>query len=177
MLKPKDTFQGNAFLSTVHTKDTKQKGVIKDFGDNHVITIKPLQTSYEHLPMAGRYVVEGVDDKSYDAFLKLFSKKLNQHFKPKQYIVADDFKRNLSNNEEALDSPINSLSYIQYMVFIVLLCFLIYYVFNEAKRIGVIKMHGVSNLRLWFIVIGRTIASMFVLSIGISVLATAFVKM
>ncbi|MGG1610696.1 bacteriocin-associated integral membrane family protein [Bacillus wiedmannii] len=176
VLKPKDTFQGNAFLSTVHTKDTKQKGVIKDFGDNHVITIKPLQTSYEHLPMAGRYVVEGVDDKSYDAFLKLFSKKLNQHFKPKQYIVADDFKRNLSNNEEALDSPINSLSYIQYMVFIVLLCFLIYYVFNEAKRIGVIKMHGVSNLRLWFIVIGRTIASMFVLSIGISVLATAFVK-
>ncbi|PEA77107.1 bacteriocin-associated integral membrane family protein [Bacillus wiedmannii] len=176
VLKPKDTFQGNAFLSAVHTKDTKQKGVIKDFGDNHVITIKPLQTSYEHLPMAGRYVVEGVDDKSYDAFLKLFSKKLNQHFKPKQYIVADDFKRNLSNNEEALDSPINSLSYIQYMVFIVLLCFLIYYVFNEAKRIGVIKMHGVSNLRLWFIVIGRTIASMFVLSIGISVLATAFVK-
>ncbi|KAA0783339.1 DUF1430 domain-containing protein [Bacillus wiedmannii] len=176
VLKPKDTFQGNAFLSTVHTKDTKQKGVIKDFGDNHVITIKPLQTSYEHLPMAGRYVVEGVDDKSYDAFLKLFSKKLNQHFKPKQYIVADDFKRNLSNNEEALDSSINSLSYIQYMVFIVLLCFLIYYVFNEAKRIGVIKMHGVSNLRLWFIVIGRTIASMFVLSIGISVLATAFVK-
>ncbi|MFP3377666.1 DUF1430 domain-containing protein [Bacillus sp. SIMBA_069] len=176
VLKPKDTFQGNAFLSTVHTKDTKQKGVIKDFGDNHVITIKPLQTSYKHLPMAGRYVVEGVDDKSYDAFLKLFSKKLNQHFKPKQYIVADDFKRNLSNNEEALDSPINSLSYIQYMVFIVLLCFLIYYVFNEAKRIGVIKMHGVSNLRLWFIVIGRTIASMFVLSIGISVLATAFVK-
>ncbi|MGG1288330.1 bacteriocin-associated integral membrane family protein [Bacillus wiedmannii] len=176
VLKPKDTFQGNAFLSTVHTKDTKQKGVIKDFGDNHVITIKPLQTSYEHLPMAGRYVVEGVDDKSYDAFLKLFSKKLNQHFKPKQYIVADDFKRNLSNNEEALDSPINSLSYIQYMVFIVLLCFLIYYVFNEAKRIGVIKMHGVSNLRLWFIVIGRTIASIFVLSIGISVLATAFVK-
>ncbi|KAA0750243.1 DUF1430 domain-containing protein [Bacillus sp. AY3-1] len=176
VLKPKDTFQGNAFLSTVHTKDTKQKGVIKDFGDNHVITIKPLQTSYVHLPMAGRYVVEGVDDKSYDAFLKLFSKKLNQHFKPKQYIVADDFKRNLSNNEEALDSPINSLSYIQYMVFIVLLCFLIYYVFNEAKRIGVIKMHGVSNLRLWFIVIGRTIASMFVLSIGISVLATAFVK-
>ncbi|OJD57441.1 bacteriocin-associated integral membrane family protein [Bacillus sp. NH11B] len=176
VLKPKDTFQGNAFLSTVHTKDTKQKGVIKDFGDNHVITIKPLQTSYEHLPMAGRYVVEGVDDKSYDAFLKLFSKKLNQHFKPKQYIVADDFKRNLSNNEEALDSPINSLSYIQYMVFIVLLCFLIYYVFNEAKRIGVIKMHGVSNLRLWFIVIGRTIASMFVLSIGISILAAAFVK-
>ncbi|KPU52711.1 MULTISPECIES: bacteriocin-associated integral membrane family protein [Bacillus] len=176
VLKPKDTFQGNAFLSTVHTKDTKQKGVIKDFGDNHVITIKPLQTSYEHLPMAGRYVVEGVDDKSYDAFLKLFSKKLNQHFKPKQYIIADDFKRNLSNNEEALDSPINSLSYIQYMVFIVLLCFLIYYVFNEAKRIGVIKMHGVSNLRLWFIVIGRTIAIMFVLSIGISILATAFVK-
>ncbi|QWH15271.1 DUF1430 domain-containing protein (plasmid) [Bacillus mycoides] len=176
VLKPKDTFQGNAFLSTVHTKDTKQKGVIKDFGDNHEITIKPLQTSYEHLPMAGRYVVEGVDDKSYDAFLKLFSKKLNQHFKPKQYIVADDFKRNLSNNEEALDSPINSLSYIQYMVFIVLLCFLIYYVFNEAKRIGVIKMHGVSNVRLWFIVIGRTIASMFVLSIGISALAAAIVK-
>ncbi|ENQ3080656.1 DUF1430 domain-containing protein [Bacillus cereus] len=176
VLKPKDTFEGNAFLSTVHTKDTNQKGIIKDFGDNHTITIKPLQTSYEHLPMAGRYVVEGVDDKSYDAFLKLFSKKLNQHFKPKQYIVADDFKRNLSNNEEAFGSPINSLSYIQYIVFTVLLCFLIYYVFNEAKRIGVIKMHGVSNVRLWFIVIGRTIASMFVLSLGISLLAAAFVK-
>lgn len=176
VFKPKDTFEGNAFLSTVHMKDTNQKGVIKDFGDNHTITIKPLQTSYEHLPMAGRYVVEGVDDKSYDAFLKLFSKKLNQHFKPKQYIVADDFKRNLSNNEEAFGSPINSLSYIQYIVFTVLLCFLIYYVFNEAKRIGVIKMHGVSNVRLWFIVIGRTIASMFVLSLGISLLAAAFVK-
>lgn len=176
VLEPKDTFQGNAFLSTVHTKDTKQKGVIKDFGDNHEITIKPLQTSYEHLPMAGRYVVEGVDDKSYNAFLKLFSKKLNQHFKPKQYIVADDFKRNLSNNEETFDSPISYLSYVQYIVFIVLLCFLIYYVFNEAKRIGVIKMYGVSNGRLWFIVLGRTIVSMFILSLFISVLAAAFVK-
>ncbi|MEI4802640.1 DUF1430 domain-containing protein [Bacillus sp. FJAT-51639] len=176
ILKPKDTLQGDAFLSTVHTKDTNQKGVIKDFGDNHKITIKLLQTSYGHLPMAGRYVVEVVDDKSYDAFLKLFSKKLNQHFKPKQYIVADDFKRNLSNNEEAFGSPINSLSYIQYIVFIVFLCFLIYYVFNEAKRIGVIKMHGVSNIRLWFIVIGRTIISMFIISLFISVLAAAFVK-
>ncbi|PGW29743.1 bacteriocin-associated integral membrane family protein [Bacillus cereus] len=176
VLKPKDTFHGNAFLSTVHTKDTKQKGVIKDFGDNHGVTIKPLQTSYEHLPMAGRYVVEGVDDKSYNAFLKLFSKKLNQHFKPKQYIVADDFKRNLSNKEETFDSPISYLSYVQYIVFIVLLCFLIYYVFNEAKRIGVIKMHGVSNGRLWFIVLGRTIVSMFIISLFISVLAAAFVK-
>ncbi|MEH6892478.1 DUF1430 domain-containing protein [Bacillus sp. JJ864] len=176
VLKPKDTFEGNAFLSTVHTKDTNQKGVIKDFGNNHTITIKPLQTSYEHLPMAGRYVVEGVDDKSYDAFLKLFSKKLNQHFKPKQYIPADDFKRNLSKNEDAFGSPINFLSYIQYIVFIVLLFFLIYYVFNEAKRIGVIKMHGVSNIRLWFIVIGRTIICMFILSLFISVLAAAFVK-
>ncbi|PEA54709.1 bacteriocin-associated protein [Bacillus pseudomycoides] len=176
ILKPKDTLQGNAFLSTVHTKDTNQKGVIKDFGDNHKVTIRALQASYEQFPMAGRYFVEVVDDKSYDTFLKLFSKKLNQHFKPKQYIVADDFKRNLSNNEEAFGSPIHSLSYIQYMVFIVLLCFLIYYVFNDAKRIGVIKMHGVSNIRLWFIVIGRTIASMFVLSLLISILAAAFVK-
>ncbi|HDX9578884.1 TPA: DUF1430 domain-containing protein [Bacillus pseudomycoides] len=176
VLKPKDTFAGNVFLSTVHTKESNQKGIIKDFGDNHTITIKPLQTSYEHLPMAGRYVVEVVDDKSYDAFLKIFSKKLNQHLKPKQYIVADDFKRNLSNNEEAFGSPINSLSYIQYIVFIVLLLFLIYYVFNEAKRIGVIKMHGVSNIRLWFIVIGKIIAIMFVLSLLISVLVSAFIK-
>lgn len=176
VLKPKDTYEGNAFLSTVHTKESNQKGIIKDFGDNHRITIKSLQASYEHLPMAGRYVVEVVDDASYNAFLKLFSKKLNQHFKPKQYIIADDFKRNLSNNEEAFGSPINSLAYIQYIVFIVLLCFLIYYVFNEAKRIGIIKMHGVSNIRLWFIVIGRIIASMFVLSLLISVLAATFVK-
>ncbi|ENQ3106267.1 DUF1430 domain-containing protein [Bacillus cereus] len=176
VLTPKDTFESNAFLSTVHTKDTSQKGVIKDFGDNHKITMRPLQASYEQFPMAGRYFVEVVDDESYNAFLKLFSKKLNQHFKPKQYIIADDFKRNLSNHGDAIGSPMSYLSYIQYIVFIVLLLFLIYYVFNESKRIGIIKMHGISNVRLWFIVIGRTIASMFVLSLCISILAAAFVK-
>ncbi|MFD3450139.1 bacteriocin-associated integral membrane family protein [Microbacteriaceae bacterium 4G12] len=175
VLKAADTLQGNAFLSTVHTKDSKQIGVIKEFGNNHTITIKPLQASYEQLPMAGRYFVEAADDRTYNRFLNEFSKKLNQHFKPKQYITADDFKRNQSDYGDEF-SLISYLSYIQYIVFIILLLFLIYYVFNEAKRIGVIKMHGVSNVRLWFIVIGRTIVSMFALSLLISVLAAAFVK-
>ncbi|MDM5188677.1 DUF1430 domain-containing protein [Bacillus sp. DX4.1] len=176
VLSTKDTQEGDVFLSTASTKDTKQIGVIKDFGDNNTITIKSLQSAYTHLPVAGRYFVETVDDKTYNTFLKKFSKKLNQHFKPKQYIIADDFKRSKSSNEVAFGSSINSLNYIYYMVFIILLFFLIYYIFNESKRIGIIKMHGISNIRLWFIVIGRLIASMFALSLFMSVLLAAFVK-
>lgn len=47
----------------------------------------------------------------------------------------------------------------QYILFAVTLLLLIYYIFNRAKQIGILKMHGLSNLRLWWIVVGRLITT------------------
>ena len=144
-LTEKETRQSNLFISTADTGDQNQIGVIKDFGDNNLITIKPLKASYDYLPVDGWYFAEAADDKAFDTFIKGFVSKINQHYKSylKISYSAEDFEKDVrdsggSSETGAMDGY---LKYINIAIYIITLILLIYYVFNESKRIGIMKMH------------------------------------
>lgn len=180
LLDKKDMQQGEGFISTINTGDPEQVGILKDFGSNDLITIKSLKTSYEHLPVFGRYFVETTNETEFNAFMKVFIDKLNDHFKKEISLpyTSENFAKSLNNNGETseIGSWIRQLNYIRYTLFVITLFLLIYYIFNESKRIGILKMHGASNIHLWFIVTGKMITIVFALAAGMSFFVALAVK-
>ncbi|MGK0469493.1 bacteriocin-associated protein, partial [Clostridium sp.] len=174
LLNEKDTQKTNLFMSTSNTHDKNQIGTIKDFGNNNMVMVKPLNTSYESLPVNGQYFAEVSDEKAFNAFIKIFVGKVNKNIKTS--FTPEDFTENSNAMGAQSSSSVVVLQYIYYVSIFIVLILLIYYIFNESKKIGIIKMHGVSNIRVWFIIVGRLVTIIFVLSIVGSLILTVFVK-
>ena len=177
-LTAKETQQDNYFLSTTNTNEENQVGIIKDFGNRNHITIKPLKEAYDYLPFHGRYFAETPDDQSFDLFLKALVNKLNilyekyeASYSPEHFAVSNKGGGMIEGS-----SWLRILEYSQYMIFIITLVLLIYYIFNESKKIGIMKLYGISNIRLWFLVIGRLITVIFILMAAISLVISLLVR-
>jgi putative ABC transport system permease protein len=173
LLTVKDTQQGNSFLSTVNTGDHNQIGIVRDFGGNNLITIKPLKAAYEYVPVAGQYFVEASDNQTFDTFIKSFVAKVNEHYQ--KYLKVpynpENFIKHLNNSGAAeVGSGTDFFESIRFMIFVITFVLLIYYIFYQSKRIGIMKMHGLSNICLWFILAGKLITGIFVLSATVSLL-------
>ncbi|QSZ27661.1 DUF1430 domain-containing protein [Aceticella autotrophica] len=175
LLTAKDTQDSNAFISTVDTGDHNQIGIIREFGSSKLITIKPLKTAYEYLPVDGRYFVEASDNQVYAAFIKDFVNKVNKYY---QQSYSAKYFQEASNSGAGLQvtTLIDYLKYINYAIFLTTLILLIYYIFYESKRIGIMKMHGLSNIRLWFIICGKLITIIFILTAAVSLLVALIIK-
>lgn len=183
LLTPEDTQQANSFMCTTSTGDPTQIGVVKDFGGNNLITIKSLKNSYEQFPVDGPYFAEAPNREVFHAFVNCFANKVNQYYKDQltePFLYGDFVKTSTSGGTATggavVGSPIGYLSYINYLVYLVILILLIYYIFNESKRIGIIKMHGISNLYLWFIIAGKLITILFGITTLITLLAALCIK-
>lgn len=173
-LNEKDIKQDRYFMSTLNTNDKNQIGVIKNFGNNNLVLVKPLKTSYENLPVYGKYFVEVSNEKAFNIFINALVTKVNKNFKT-SYSLKDFTKKSSDDVNQETSSSI-SLQYIYYITIIIVMILLVYYIFSESKKIGIIKMHGVSNIRLWFIVYGKVITIIFILAILVLLPLTALVK-
>jgi len=179
VLTNQDTQQSEYFLSTVSINDTNQIGEIKEFAHNDLITIKPLILSYESFPVYGTYYVEGDTYKVRDKFLDIFIQKINIYYeKYGSNFTQEDFLKNLGKKEaqEVRFSGINILKYQSYMVYIIVVILLAYYILNDSKRIGILKMHGISNVRMWYIMVGKLITLVFVFSVTASLVISLFLE-
>ncbi|HOR00032.1 MAG TPA: DUF1430 domain-containing protein [Anaerolineae bacterium] len=175
LLTASDTQQGGSFMSTANTGEPSQVGVIKDFGGNDLVTIRPLQAAYEQLPVYGQYYVEAASDEAYEAFIDDFVAKVNEH--TRSSYTRQDFRKSAADHGLiAMASWFSVLRFLNYMISVVILVLLTYYIFSESRRIGIIKMHGGANIRLWFIVAGKMITAVFVVATVASLLAALVVK-
>lgn len=175
-LTAEDTQKSNSFLSTVDTGSQDQVGIIKSFGGHYLFEMKPLKTVYEHLPVAGEYFIEGTEER-YNEFVDRVIQKIiaNKLVGQGAVLTPEDFKGQSYNSGE-MEIEEDFFTYIKYVMITIVIIMLIYYIFNESKRIGVMKMHGLSNLYLWYLVVGRFITILFLLSASVSVLAALLIK-
>lgn len=167
-----DSQQDNFYISSKNTGDKNQIGRIKDFGGNNLISIKPLKRSYDQFPTEGVYYAETTDDAAFNAFLQHIAAKFNEKYRDylDHPLTGQNFIKNESGSSAVnAGSLLNYLRYINHVIFLVILLLLIYHVFNESKKIGIIKLHGISNLRLWFMIIGRIIAILFIVSTSLAI--------
>jgi bacteriocin-associated integral membrane protein len=159
-----------AFLSSINTEDAAQVGLLQDFAGNHDISIKPLWAAYEYFPVYGTYYIEIYGEHTVEEFAHAFAARINEEYA--EYALdytAEDFMPESGNPETSgvAFSWLTVLRYVSYVVYIIAGILLIYYILNESKRMGILKLHGLSTSRLWFIMAGKPITWAGIFTTGI----------
>ncbi len=181
MLHEEETHNSQLFLSSTHTNNKNQVGEIDYFDPKQKITVQSLDTSYDYLPTNGRYFVEAKDDEKFQLFLTIFVQKINT------YLIEQDEENTTTYTTKDLQPPeafmepsegffaqtsSSEKQLEQSILLSITLFLLVYYIFNSVRRIGILKMHGISNFRLWWIIIGRDInITVAITSLGVVLFA------
>lgn len=161
-----ETHDSQLFLSSIQTDNKNQVGKINYFDPKQIITIQSLQSSYDYLPVNGRYFAEAKGDKNFQLFLETFTQKINTYLIEQNGAGATSYTTKDFQPSEAFTEPSEGFfaqttgsgkQFEQLLLFSITLLLLVYYIFNSVRRIGIFKMHGISNLRLWWIITGRDI--------------------
>jgi len=170
-LTPQDTQQGAAFLSTMDRGDQQQVGALEEFGGTPIVEIRPLRQAVAYLPFAGQYLVEASNPQRFETFASRFVTEVNARFKgdiPSPYGLQDFMQARLNITRPPGFGTLGKeyfghLLLVLLLIVTITLILLVYYSFHAAKRIGIMKMHGVSNIRVWYLIVGRLILLSFLL--------------
>jgi bacteriocin-associated integral membrane protein len=149
-LTPSETQSGQHYLSTATSADLNHVGTLRDFGGDDRVAVRPLTSAYESLPVTGRYFAESSSAQSLKQFFELLAHEAGQ-----PYSVAD-FK--VSGGITSGGISLAASQYLNVMLyFIVLLTtvLLVYSLLHEAKQVGVMKLHGLGTVHIWYKVSGR----------------------
>jgi bacteriocin-associated integral membrane protein len=151
-------------------------GVLRDFGGNDLVSIRPLQRAFDSLPVAGTYTVESSTHADYDQFLRLFAQRIaaNAGATPSPWSVTDFAASTEQFPSIAAFNP-NILNAIQYLIISIVALLLVYWLLYEAKRAGIMKLHGFGTFRVWYYLSGQIILFALLASVVLSLLATLFV--
>lgn len=176
-LSIEDTKNNKAFLSTSKGSNAHQIGVIQDFAGNDSISIKPLKSSFDYLPVSGYYYVEGNRD-TLGLFLKKFTENINHYFETKNMhiTVSSQTFMNMSSPRDMYNITSNTdIKLLLYVLVIITAFFVLYYSFQEAKRLAIYKLFGYSLKKIWFESIGKWILYVFFTAMLLSIILVSFV--
>jgi len=175
-LTPSDTQSSSAFLSTVATKERDEVGVLRDFGGDDVVYIRGLRDAFNSLPVAGSYIIEPSTTTSFEQFLVLFTQRATREGgSAGRPLSVASFKA--SHEDFAGIDTRNAaiLKAVQYLVILLTALLLVYRLLHEAKRAGVMKLHGFGTLRVWYDLSGRLIIRVLLVSVALSLLVIPFI--
>jgi putative ABC transport system permease protein len=171
-----DTQSSGHFLSTIATRDPAEVGTLRNFGGNHLVSIRPLKTAFASLPVAGEYVVESTGQASSQRFLQVLAEKITQQRGPSaKPLTAADFQAPQARGGDAQTGAAAILTGVSYLVIFFTTILLVYYLLYQAKRIGVMKLHGVRAIRIWYLLAGRLILGAMLVSAVMSLLGALLV--
>lgn len=153
MLGVKESQEENSekFLSCVDTGSEKQVGLIKGYMYGVDFIIKPLSSVYDYFPTSGVYYVELPSDVTYDEFCEKLGEKIADKFEQFEiHINKDDFK--YEETQVILPGKNTKIfQMINFMVALLLIMLVTYYLFRQSKIIGIMKLNGISKIRINFI--------------------------
>jgi putative ABC transport system permease protein len=174
-LTPDDTDHPERFLSTIQTGSRDQVGVLGDFGGNDLVAVRGLRNAFDSLPVAATYDVESSDQSSFDRFLNSLAQASSQLAGGAGLLTAASFKGGTDSFAGYATEYAPILNAVQYVIIFFAALFLGFQVLHEAKKAGVMKLHGFGVVRVWFAIAGRLILITLVTSEAIALLASRFV--
>lgn len=153
-----ETLAGTAYVSTQASSDAEQVGYLTDLGSNDRVFIRSLHSAFDSLPTAGGYYVECGKSASCDEFLGTLAKDLNTLAHTDRFGAADfqSSARAFGGLETNSASVLQALTYV--LVFFIAIL-LVYRQMYEAKRSGVLQLHGYGTGAVWFRVTGALVAT------------------
>ncbi|MCS1351957.1 hypothetical protein [Mechercharimyces sp. CAU 1602] len=169
-LRTEESQQEGLFLSSMEKGEESQIGQIQYFDPRQLITIQPLATSYDHLPVTGRYFVEAEDETHVQQFLQTLSNKINVSVNKEKEGDEITFSPSNFQTKEAFIEPqeeyfkitdLSLMKKLQYIINIITILLFLYYILSLSKPIGILKIHGISNIYLWWRIVGRLLSVTF----------------
>jgi bacteriocin-associated integral membrane protein len=174
-LSPADADHPERFLSTTQTGSRDQVGVLGAFGGNDLVAIRSLRSAFDSLPVAATYDVESSDQSSFDRFLNSLAQASSQLAGGVGLFTAASFKGGIDSFAGYTTDFAPILNAVQYVIIFFAALFLAFQVLHEAKKAGVMKLHGFGVVRVWFAIAGRLILISLVTSEAIALVASRFV--
>jgi bacteriocin-associated integral membrane protein len=174
-LSPADADHPERFLSTTQTGSRDQVGVLGAFGGNDLVAIRSLRSAFDSLPVAATYDVESSDQSSFDRFLNSLAQASSQLAGGVGLFTAASFKGGIDSFAGYATDFAPILNAVQYVIIFFAALFLAFQVLHEAKKAGVMKLHGFGVVRVWFAIAGRLILISLVTSEAIALVASRFV--
>jgi bacteriocin-associated integral membrane protein len=156
-LAPEDTDHPERFLATVATGDPDQVGLLGDFGGNDLVFVRGLRTAFDSLPVAATYVVEASDQASFDRFMNSLAQGLSKVGDGTAGFTAATFESDGGRFAGYTTGFAPVLSGVQFLIVFFTALFLAFQVLHEAKKAGVMKLHGHGAIDVWFALAGRLI--------------------
>lgn len=161
-----------------------QIGSIKTLSSKLHFSVKPFIKSFEVLPYSGRYFVEA-DDTKKDQFLESLTQNLNLYLdsqgSKENTVTTSDLQPpeafETLNKDIIITYDLYSEELSRNIILSLGLLFLIYYIFSQSKQIGIIKLNGISNMTIWWLIIGKIITLTVFLSIVIGIIAAVLLKL
>ncbi|SDB92718.1 DUF1430 domain-containing protein [Shouchella lonarensis] len=175
LLTGEESETGLSFLSSKETGKVEQVGRIRYFDDKTTIKVKPLSQSFVHVPIHGYYFMEASEEAK-EKFLQVLAQRLNDHLQGNEdavtYTVADlQVPADEAKAERSYLAlyDLSKLSALKAIVFVITLLLFMYTIFHTTKTIGISKLYGFSNLRIWWQNVVRlaSIALVFAVSLAL----------
>jgi bacteriocin-associated integral membrane protein len=174
-LSPQDADYPERFLSTTQTGSPDQVGVLGDFGGNDLVAVRGLRSAFDSLPVAATYFVESSDPSSFDRFLNSLAEASSQLAGGAGVFNAAAFEGGSNSFIGYAPEFAPILTAVQFVIIFFTALFLAFQVLHDAKKAGVMKLHGFGFVRVWFAIAGRLILLSLVASEAIALLASRFV--
>jgi putative ABC transport system permease protein len=181
---PHETQSSTSFLSTTETASPAQIGTVRDFGGNDLVSVRSLKTAYDSLAVDGEYYAETTGSASRQQFLEVLADKITSGTGSSTTpLTAADFADSATattggsggGGDPQAGSYSAILTAVSYLLVLVTTILLVYYLLYEAKRIGVMKLHGLGIVRVWFLLAGRLILATMLVSAVAALLGTLLV--
>jgi len=174
-LGPQDADHPERFLSTTQTGSPDQVGVLGDFGGNDLVAVRGLRSAFDSLQVAATYDVESSAPSSYDRFLNSLGQASSQVAGGAGLFTAASFQGGNDSFAGYTSDFAPILNAVQYVIIFFTALFLAFQVLHDAKKAGVMKLHGFGLVRVWFAIAGRLILISLVASEAIALVVTRFV--
>lgn len=160
------------FISSRATGSHQQVGQLHLLGSRPIVEIRPLAQLSQYMSLPGEYFIEALTPGRYNGFVKTFVQEVNgtyhatlQHPYGLHLFTGGasvSFTRGAASTFGVFGAGyFQYLQDIWYLVGVITIVLLMYYCFAMAKRLGIMKLHGVGSIKLWYEIIGRMILVVF----------------
>jgi len=176
-LTPDDADHPDRYLSDARSDSPEQVGVLNVFGIQPEISIRSLQRAFDSLPVAGTYVIEASDEASFDTFANSLAQRASALAGGPGAFTARTFTSSAFGGVggQSVGGPGIVLGAVQFLIVFLTAIFLAFKVLHQAKKAGVMRLHGFGALDVWYEVAGRLLLVTLIASEAIALPATLLV--
>ncbi|HZK05269.1 MAG TPA: hypothetical protein VFC82_05395 [Actinomycetaceae bacterium] len=128
----------------------KVVGAPRVLGNAYDLEFRPLDAAFDRLPSAGTYVIDSQDDGAVELFLSTITDRLGS-LNSTAYVEIHP----AGSTDRPYLTDANGLWFVPYAVVPVIAGLGLAVLTREAKRVGVLRLHGFSIGRSWFEVLGK----------------------